>query len=90
MQKHILEELKTQNNNSAKAIGFLSAAIIALIAWGFINASLPAFLLASVFIFNLMAESKAYKKSCTDELKAAESNNLMMHLTNKQNNDKVL
>lgn len=82
MRQYNLEELKKQNHYSARAMGFLSAAILGMLAYGFILSSLPAFLLAGVFTFLLFAESKAYKKNCKNESEAMRLKNLMQQLTN--------
>ena len=81
MQKLTFKELKQLNTNSAHAMGFLAAGIIALLVIGFQQQSLPAFLLAGVFTLNLILESRAYKESIKDELKAAKLHDLMKQLT---------
>ncbi|TWT01124.1 hypothetical protein [Planomicrobium sp. CPCC 101079] len=81
MNKHTFKELKQLNTNSAHAMGFLVAGIVALLGYGFYQASFPAFLLAGVFSLNLILESRAYKASIKDELKAAKLHELMKQLT---------
>lgn len=74
MNKINIKEIKEQNSKSAKAIGFLFAAIIASLAWGFYQNSLPAFLLAGVFLAIAAAESREYKKSYKLEIEASNDN----------------
>lgn len=74
MNHFTIKEIKEQNSKSAQAIGFLVAAIIASLAYGFIQLSLPAFLLAGVFSINLFLETREYKKSYKIELEAAKYN----------------
>lgn len=91
MQQFNLEELKKQNKHSAKAMGFLFAAILGLLAYGFMQNSLPAFLLSGFFTFLLFAESKAYKTNCKNEQHAAKRHELMEQLTSgaSTENDKA-
>lgn len=74
MNKFNIEEIKKQNSKSAKAIGFLFAAIIVSLGWGFMQNSLPAFLLAGVFSLIMFAETREYKKSYKLELEATKLN----------------
>lgn len=74
MNKFKIEEIKQQNSKSARAIGFLAAAIIASLAWGFLQSSLPAFLLAGVFSLIMFAETREYKKSYKIELEVTKLN----------------
>lgn len=74
MNKIDVKEIKERNSKSAKAIGFLFAAIIASLSWGFYQESLPAFLLAGVFLAIAAAESREYKKSCKMETEASNDN----------------
>ncbi|PSL42038.1 hypothetical protein B0H99_101286 [Planomicrobium soli] len=92
MENTTFQELKRLNTNSAHAMGFLVAGIIALFAVGFQQQSVPAFLLAGVFTLNLILESRAYKESLKNEMIAAKQNNLMKHLSNETMNkqDKTL
>lgn len=69
-----LKEIKEQNSKSAKAIGFLFAAILASLSWGFYQESLPAFLLTGVFLVLVAAESREYKKSYQIEIESANDN----------------
>ncbi|TWT28248.1 hypothetical protein [Planomicrobium sp. CPCC 101110] len=82
MENHTFKEIKQLNTNSAHAMGFLMAGIIALLGYGFYQQSLPAFLLAGVFTLNLILESRAYKTSIKNELKAAKLHELMNQLAN--------
>lgn len=75
------KELKERNSNSAKAMGFLFAATLALIGWGFYTSSLPAFLLAGVFTFTLLAESRVYKESYKQEKALERQKELLSQLT---------
>ncbi|MGI2327130.1 hypothetical protein [Planococcus sp. YIM B11945] len=90
MQHHSYKELIDLNNRSAHAMSFLVAGAIALIGFGFLQHSLPAFLLSIVFLLNLAAEFRAYKESIRNEVKAAKLHELMQQLTTdsqeKQNN----
>ncbi|MDN7241174.1 hypothetical protein QWY14_05195 [Planococcus sp. N028] len=83
MQKKTFKELKQLNTNSAHAMGFLVAGTLALLVIGFLQHSLPAFLLAVVFTLNLILESRAYKASLQDEEQAAKLQDLMNQLTKK-------
>lgn len=76
MNKLDLKEIKEQNSKSAKAMGFLFAAIIASLAWGFYQGSLPAFLLAGVFLVIAAAESRAYRKNYQLEINASNDNRI--------------
>lgn len=89
MKNETFKKLKQLNSNSADAMGFLTAGIITLLAYGFYQHSLPAFLLAAVFTLNLIAESRAYKASLKDELKAAKLNNLMKQLTESSKDERI-
>lgn len=71
MNRYTIEEIKEQNSKSAKAIGFLFAAIAVSLVWGFLQDSLPAFLLSGVFSLIMFAETREYKKSYQIELEAA-------------------
>ncbi|MCP2035944.1 uncharacterized membrane protein YjjP (DUF1212 family) [Planomicrobium sp. HSC-17F08] len=71
MNRFTIEEIKEQNSKSAKAIGFLFAAIAVSLVWGFLQDSLPAFLLAGVFSLIMFAETREYKKSYQIEMEAA-------------------
>lgn len=74
MENTDLKEIKEQNSKSAKAIGFLCAAIIASLSWGFYQESLPSFLLAGVFLAIAYAESRMYKKSIQLEIESVNEN----------------
>jgi hypothetical protein len=89
MKNYTFKELKQLNTNSAHAMGFLVAGILALLGYGFYQHSLPAFLLAAVFTLNLIVESRAYKESIKDELKAAKLHDLMKQLTESSKDERI-
>ncbi|RNF41188.1 hypothetical protein EEX84_02230 [Planococcus salinus] len=92
MHQQNYEEIKKRNGNSAKAMGFLFAATIALVGWGFYSSSLPAFLLAGFFMMTLAAESRAYRESIKREKLIEKQKDLLTQLTQqsfKDHTDKI-
>lgn len=83
------KEVKERNNKSAKAMGFIFAATIALIGWGFYSSSLPAFLLAGFFTFTLLAETRVYKISIQQEKSIEKQKEKLSQLTSEKLNNKT-
>ncbi|CEG24081.1 hypothetical protein BN1080_03100 [Planococcus massiliensis] len=74
MNHFSITEIKERNSQSAQAIGFLIAGILAALVYGIVQLSVPAFLLVLVFAINLFLETREYKKSYKIELEAAKYN----------------
>lgn len=75
MKQFTTEELKEQNLKAAKTISLMIALAFALVVWGFLESSLPAYLLAAFFFVISVAESKEYRKSYQVELNTSKLNN---------------